>query len=376
MTTIAFLAVLALAPAQAGAAAKVDRVVTSKGAPVEGEVQKETYKEVVVKVGSSTQTVPAADVVRVEYWDAPGAFRGAVASAEAEKWSEAISALASAEDSANSKEKGAMKPRAWFPVHLAYYRALCMANVAQSDKALVNLEKLRKDPAFKDNRFLAEAFRLTLEIYREKNDTAKMEETEKEIDGAPGEIKAKLQMLARVARAESLYDKNKYDEAKKLFETLATAPDADLQAQGTAGVLKCLGGLKDVGGLDSYAKKVLATSQQNGLLLLANNALADQAFEKKAWGPARDLYIQSVVRYNPGRTAGGVEREHEKALWKLGQCYEALLEAAKEPALKNAVSAMASSTFRELSSEYPSGKYREEAAAKAVKYEPKKEEKK
>lgn len=375
MTTIALLAVLALAPAQAGAA-KVDRVVTSKGSPVEGEVQKETYKEVVVKVGNSTQTVPASDVVRVEYWDAPGAFRGAVASAEAEKWSEAISALASAEESANSKEKGAVKPRPWFPIHLAYYRALCTANVGQSEKALLNLEKLRKDPAFKDNRFLAEAFRLTLEIYREKNDTAKMEETEKEIDAAPGEIKTKLQLLARVARAESLYDKNKYDEAKKLFETLATAPDAELQAQGTAGVLKCLGGLKDASGLDSYAKKVLATSQQNGLLLLANNALADQAFEKKAWPAARDLYIQSVVRYNPGRTAGGLEREHEKALWKLGQCYEALLEAAKDPALKNAVSAMASSTFRELSSEYPSGKYREEAAAKAVKYEPKREEKK
>jgi tetratricopeptide (TPR) repeat protein len=373
MSASVLLAILAVLPSQA---AKVDRVVTSKGAPVEGEVQKESYKEVVVKVGSSTQTVPAADVVRVEYWDAPGAFRGAVASAEAEKWSEAISALASAEDSANSKEKGAVKPRPWFPVHLAYYRALCLANVGQSDKALGNLEKLRKDPAFKENRFLAEAFRLTLEIYREKNDTAKMEETEKEIDAAPGEIRAKLQMLARLQRAESLYDKNNYAEAKKLYETLATAPDADLQAQGTAGVIRSLSGLKDAQGLESYAKKVLATSTQNSMLLIANNALADQAFEKKDWKAARDLYIQSVVRYNPGRTTGGAEREHEKALWRLGACYEALLEGAKDAALKNAISGMASSTFRELSTEYPSGKYREEAAAKAVKYEPKKEEKK
>jgi hypothetical protein len=37
---------------------------------------------------------------------------------------------------------------------------------------------------------------------------------------------------------------------------------------------------------------------------------------------------------------------------------------------------MASSTFRELSIEYPSGRFREEAAAKAVKYEPKEEKEK
>ena len=59
--------------------------------------------------------------------------------------------------------------------------------------------------------------------------------------------------LARLQRAESFYDKNNYAEAKKLYETLATAPDADLQAQGTAGVIRSLSGLKDAGGLESYA---------------------------------------------------------------------------------------------------------------------------
>jgi hypothetical protein len=247
--------------------------------------------------------------------------------------------------------------------------------VGQSDKALQNLEKLRKDPAFKENRFLAEAFRLTLEIYREKGDPAKMEETEKEINAAPAEIRGKLQLLARLQRAESLYDKNQYGDAKALYETLATAADPDLQTQGTTGVIRCLSGLKDAQGLDGYAKKVLSVATQNSLLLIANNALADGAFEKKQWAEARDLYIQSVVRYNPGR-AGGAEREHEKALWRLGLCYEALLEAAKEPAHKQALTTMVSSTYRELSTEYPSGKYREEAAAKAIKFEPKKDEKK
>jgi tetratricopeptide (TPR) repeat protein len=366
------LSLALLAAQRAPEPAKVDRVTLRSGPPVEGEVQKETYKEVVIKAGASVQTLPSVNVLKVEYWDAPPAFKGAMAAIEVEKWSEALPALASAEDHANSKEKGVVKPRAWFAAHLTFYRGQCQLQLGQTDKAIQNFEKLRKDAALKDNRFLAQAYELTLEAFREKGDTARMEETEKEIDGAPGELKQTLQILARRQRAELLYDKNKYEDARKLFETITTAPDPAVAAAGTSGVIRSLSGLKDAQGLDSYCKKVIATATQPSLLLIASNALADAAFEKKDFGAARDLYIQSVVRYNPGR-GGGVERDHEKALYRLGQCYEALLEAAKDANVKRAVSAMASSAFRELSIEYPSGRYREEAAAKAVKYEPKDE---
>lgn len=371
MSLIPLLLLSLAAPQRAPEAAKVDRVTLRSGAPVEGEVQKETYKDVVIKAGASVQNLPAANVLKVEYWDAPPAFKGAMAAIEGDKWSEALPALASAEEHANSKEKGVVKPRAWFAVHLAFYRGQCQLQMGQTDKAIQNFEKLRKDPAFKDNRFLAQAYELTLEAYREKGDTAKMEETEKEIDQAPGELRATLQVVARRQRAELLYDKNKYDEARKLFETITTAADPAIAAAGTAGVIRSLSGMKDAGGLDAYCKKVLSTSTQSSLLLIASNALGDAAFEKKDFTAARDLYIQSVVRHNPGRGAG-VEREHERALYRLGQCYEALVEAAKDAKVKEAISAMASSAFRELSIEYPSGRYREEAAAKAVKYENKK----
>ncbi|HEX7900752.1 MAG TPA: tetratricopeptide repeat protein [Planctomycetota bacterium] len=376
--TIILSLTLALAPLAASQkapeAAKVDRVTLRAGAPIEGEVQKETYKDVTIKAGASVQTLPSPNVLKVEYWDAPPAFKGAMAAIEADKWSEALPALASAEDYANSKEKGVVKPRAWFPVHLAFYRGQCQLQLGQTDKAIQNFEKLRKDPAFKDNRFLAQAYELTLEAFREKGDTAKMEETEKEIDQAPGELKLTLQTLAKRQRAELLYDKNKYEESRRLFETITTSPDPAVAAAGTSGVIRSLSGMKDAAGLDAYCKKVLSTATQPSLLLIAANAQADAAFEKKDFPAARDFYIQSVVRYNPGRGAG-VERDHERALYRLGQCYEALLEAAKDAKVKDAISAMASSTFRELSIEYPSGRFREEAAAKAVKYEPKEEKK-
>lgn len=374
MSLLITCVLLAAAPQRAPEAAKVDRVILRAGAPLEGEIQKETYKEVVIKTGPSVQNVPAANVAKVEYWDAPPAFKGAMAAIDADKWSEALPALASAEEHANSKEKGVVKPRPWFAVHLTFYRGQCQLQMGQTDKAIQNFEKLRKDAAFKDNRFLAQAYEMTLEAYREKGDSAKMEETEKEIDQAPGELKTTLQVLARRQRAELLYDKNKYQESRQLFETITTAADPAVAAAGTAGVIRSLSGLKDASGLEAYCKKVLSTATQPSLLLIACNALADAAFEKKDFAGARDLYIQSVVRHNPGRGAG-VEREHERALYRLGQCYEQLMEAAKDAKVKDSISAMASSTYRELSIEYPSGRFREEAASKAVKFEPKGEKK-
>jgi tetratricopeptide (TPR) repeat protein len=202
-----------------------------------------------------------------------------------------------------------------------------------------------------------------------------MEEVEKKIEAAPPELKTDLQTRARRQRAELLYDKNKYDEAKKLFDQITSSPDPEVAAAGTMGVIKCLEGLKDAPGIETYCNKVLTTAVQPSLLLIASNALGNIAFEKKQLPQARDRYIQSVVKYNPGRTATGIEREHEKAIFRLGQCYEALLADAKDEKLKEALAAMASSAFREVSIEYPSGKYREQALALAQKYE-KKDEKK
>jgi hypothetical protein len=376
MTTILATLLLLAAP-QAGKEEKKDRVVLKAGAPVEGEVQKDTWKDVSVKVGATAQTLSARDVQKVEYWDAPPAFKGAMGAFEQEKWAEVLSALSSAEEYANSKEKNVVKPRPWFGAYLAWYRGFCMMQVGRTDDAIRQFEKIRKD--FKDSRFLPQAYEATLEAYREKGDVAKMDEFEKEIDQAPGELKLDLQVRSRRQRAELLYDKAKYDDARKLFETITTAADPEVAAAGTSGVIRCLTGLKDAQGLEQYAGKVLATATLPTLQLLASNALGDAAFEKKNFALARDRYIASVVRYNPGRSGAGVEREHEKAIYRLAQCYEQMIASAADAKAKELYTGMAASAYRELSVEYPSGKYRDEAAAKALKLEnpgEKKDEKK
>jgi tetratricopeptide (TPR) repeat protein len=360
---------LALAAGLLAQAAPKDRVTTKKGAVVEGKVTKETFKEVAVQVGASTQTVPGADVLKVEYFDAPPAFKGAMAAVESEKWAEANSALGSAEEYANSKEKGIVKPGPWFPQHLAYWRGFCQMQLGQLDNALKNFEKVRKE--FKDSRFLAPSFELALQALREKGNSAGMEAVEKEIEAAPGEIKAELQMRSRRQRAELLYDQNKYAEAKQIFDALKTAPDPEVQEVATGGIIRCLQGLKDAAGLETFCKNVLTTAGQPGLLLVASNALGDIQYEKKAWGAAKDHYVQSVVRFNPGRSGSGIEREHERAIYRLAKCYEELMNGSKDAKAKELYQVHAASAYREVSIEYPTGRFRDEALVKAVQLEPK-----
>ena len=365
------LAALALA-GQVQPAAPKDRVILKKGAPVEGTVQKDTNREVVISAAGGVQTIKAEEVLKVEYSDAPPAFRGAMVALEQEKWSDALNSLRSAEELFNSKERISKPRAAWFLPYLTYYRGVCLLQLGRSADAIAQFDRIRKD--HKDSRFLAEAYELTLQAYREQANVEKMDAFEKEIDQAPQEIRQEIMARAKKQRAELLLDKNKYAEARKLFEEIALSTDANIAAEGTIGVIRTLMGMKDAAALEAYCKKVLTTASHPALLLIASNALGDDLFEKKQFPRARDAYVQSVVRYNPGRTGTGAEREHERALYQLARCYEELMKASKD-APKNDLARMCSSAYRELSIEYPSGKYREEAAMKAVQFEPREEKK-
>ncbi len=362
------LAAGAAADASPQAQQAKDRVVLRKGTAVEGSVQRDTWKEVVVAAGAP-QTIKPEEILRIEYHDAPPAFRGAMAAIEQEKWQEALSSLSSAEELYNAAQKDKKLPqvRGWFPAYLAHHRGLCMLQLGKLDDSVRQFEKIRKD--FKESRFLPEAYELTLQAYREKGDVTAMDAFEKEIASAPPEVQGDLKTRAKRQRAELLFDKNKYGEAKALFEELSRSTDAEAATEGTAGVIRCLSGLNDAAATDAYCKRVLGTATQPSLLLVASNAIGDAFFSQKQYGPARDAYVASVVRYNPGRTGTGIEREHERALYQLARSYEELAAAAKDDKLKESVLVMATSAYRELSSEYPSGKYREEAAAKAAKLE-------
>lgn len=356
-----------------GALVQKDKVTLKKGSVLEGTVQKDTWRDVVVQTGAAPQTVRGDEVQKIEYADAPLAYRSAMAALEQEKWSDVVSALGSAEEFYNTPPKGVPKPRAWVPSYVAFYRGMCLMKLGKADDALKQFDRIRKE--FKDSRFIASAFELTLEAYREKGLVEQMDAFDKEIDQAPPELRTALQSRAKLQKAEMLKDKAKYAEARALFEQIASSADPELAERGAAGVISCLSGLKDGSAIESYCKKILSTAQQPSLLLMAANALGDAQFDKKAWGEAKNHYIQSVVKYNPGRTGTGIEREHERAIFRLAQCYEQMYEGAKDAGAKHLFQVMASSAYREVTIEYPSGRYRDEATKQAVKLEPKEEKK-
>ena len=348
-----------------------DKVTVASGEVLEGTISKDTWKEVVISIGSVRKTIPAAEVVGVEYGNAPPAFRGAMAAVKQRKWPEAYSALASAEEYSLSKVRGIVKPGPWFKSYLPYYRGVCHMNLGRTQKALASFDKVRK--AFTESRFTGKIYEHMLHLYGRKGDPTALAAFEKEINKAPLPLRKGLKDRATRQRAEMLFTKKQYDQAIKLFEQIARSPDPGLAAEGASGVIKCLYANKDVKGVLLYCTGVMGKSRNPSLLIIASNALADVKYDQKKFDEARDAYIRSVVLYYPGRRTGtGIEREHERALWRLGRCYEELIGIAKTDRHKDAVKRMASSTFRELSIEYPSGRHREDAAARAERHKPKK----
>jgi hypothetical protein len=371
LTMIGAVLLVAAGSAVAQAGKIVDRVLPRKGAAVEGVVQKDTYKEVVIQItGGSTTPFASADVLKIEYGDAPPSFKGAMGDIEASSFEEALQKINNAETYVADlvREKKPV-PRAWFAGYVSFYRGLCLREIGRGDPkrlddALVHLTKLVEGT--KDSRFLAEAFGLALECCAEKGDSTATDAWIKRIEAAPTEIRPALQKRAAMQRAESLLGEGKVDEARLAFDQLSHDSDREIGASATEGVIRCLTKANKPDQLANYCKGVLAASaNEPALLLVASNAMADSLLAQKKTKEAVKQYVDSVVRYHPGR-GSRLAREHERALLMLGKSYEALMGETKDEAAKKSYQIMAGRTYRELVIEYPLGKYKDEAAGRAA----------
>lgn len=358
------LGTAATAAAQAKADPKIDRLKLRKGNVLEGTITKETHKEIAIALatGGSSQVFAPSDVLKIEYGDAPEAFKRAMEDIEGSNWSDALSKINSAEESVDQKLVKAPR-RWWFDPWVLYYRSLCLKETSRPGDAIKWLSKLIEK--HKDARLLPDAYDLILGCYRDKGDLAGALEFMKEIEKAPDPIKAQLKKRAQKQQAEILLQQGKPEDAKPLFEQLAREADPDLKAEATAGVIRCLALSKNPADLVAYCEGVLRNqSSQPGLLLIASNALGDHHFKRRAWHEARDAFIAGAVRYPPPR-GSALTREHDRALYQLARTYEALASEEKGD-LARWYSKQAGRTYRELAQEYPSGRYRNEAVAKAA----------
>lgn len=351
-------AVLALlfSASPAWAQTKKDRVLKHDGTVVEGNVKKDSYKGVEV----DSTAIPMEQVKRVEYLDAPPTFVAAVAAIDEGKWEDAIAGLKSAWQRVKEEKdpKQALKPRPWFDQYYLFYMALSERQLGRFDEALGRLKAYRegnKEPS----RFWVESFELSLECLREKGDIEGMTTLIASIGAAPPEVQEGLKKRADKQQAELLFDKKEFAKAKSLFDKLRSGSDALLAAEATAGVLRCLEEMKSGDELKRFCQQVLKDEGAPvGIKLIASNAMGRMLAGARDFKSALASFVDSAVRYAPPR-GSGFEHDHEEALYQLGQCYREIAGAARD-AKKYYLSA-ASSAFREVVSEYPSGRRREEA---------------
>lgn len=364
MTRLSTILALLAAASPVWAQAKKDKVLKHDGTFLEGTVKKDSYQGVEV----DSTSMPAGQVKRVEYSDAPPTFVAGVAAIEDGKWEEAIAGFKTAWQRVKEPGPGeqALKCRPWFEQYYLFYMAVAERQIGRFDDALARLKSYRegnKEPS----RFWVESFELSLECLREKGDIEEMTKLIASISTAPSEIQGGLKKRADKQQAELLFDKKDYAKAKALFDKLRSDSDALLAAEATAGVLRCLEETKSTDELKRFCQQVLKDdSAALGIKLIASNAMGRMHAGAKDFKAALSCFVDGAVRYGPPR-GSGFEHDHEEALFHLGQCYRELAATAKEA--KKYYFNAAASTFREVVSEYPSGPRREEATRLAEQME-------
>jgi len=361
----ASVALLVLAAsADAWAQPKKDRVVKRDRSVVEGQVKQDKFSGVVV----DGQTIPADQVLRVEYYDAPPSFLSAFAAMDETKWEDAVSGIKAAYDRVyTGPDRERLKVRSWFELYHLFYLGYCDRQLGRFDDALRRFASVRemKDKNPKEpSRMWADAFELSLECLRERGKAEDLDEMTKliaSIDAAPQELQAGLRKRAQKQQAELLFDNKAYDKAKDLFDSLRRESDPALRADGTTGVIKCLEEMKRPAELKSFCEQVLRDeSFSMGVRLVSSNALARSLQDAKDFRGALRQLIESVVRLHPGR-GSGYDRDHEEALFQLGVCYRRLGADSKDAPAKRFYFESAASALREAALTYPSGRRRDEA---------------
>ena len=365
--TFAIIAFLLLT-SPAWAQKKQDKVTRTDGKEYVGRISEDSFKQ--VRIGSNT--IKASEVAKVEYYDAPPSFKGALSAIQEEKWADALSGLKSAHKRVieEKRPRQKWKCRPWFIQYYNFYTGLCERNLGRFNAALKTLEKVRAKNT-EPSRLWADSFELALECLREQGDMAGMDKLIKSISTAPGALKSNLQLRGQKQQAELYIDKDDFKQALTLFKRIQSTSDQTIRSEAQTGVIRCLVKLKRNSELEQYCRQILSQKGASaGLKLMASNALGYSKKNTKDYRGAIRHFVESVVLYAPSR-ASGYGQEHEEALYQLGSCYAELAEEASEIRAKKYYLGAAAKSYRELGTTYPSGRKRDEAMSLADRLEAK-----
>ncbi len=369
----AMIALLVLAAPSAQAQEILDSIHQIGDSTVQGEIVKETFKEVVYSLGQGVKSAVANEKIKpggVEYADKPSRFDEALAKTRAndpgaiELWEKVM------------KECDSKQARMIFKQHAYYHAAESASAQGNSAKAVELLNGMLTE--FPESMYFIEGFNMMADNFLANGkpdqaiDTAKKAAAKAKDAGMP---EAKLYELDLI-KGRALEAMKKFDEAKNEYKNLAgkASRTPNLAFRAKLGVARCCLAVANFTEAESLLNEISEKAEDQTVLAGAYNGLGDCnkiKAEKEAnvdhLRKALMSYMRGVVQYLPAK--GGDPFEHARALYGAAACFEKLKDTQPTPEGKGRYFNFAHRLYQECRDTYPGTKLGDEAANRLKKIE-------
>ncbi len=342
-----------------------DTIVQKDGSSVQGEIVKETFKDVSYSLGPGVKSGVNRDrVERVDYANKPGRFDEAMSNTNSGNFTQAGDSWEKV-----LKECDSGGARKIFKQHAYYYGAIARSRGGDVAKAIDWLTNLFTE--FPDTMYYVDAYNLQAECYMamgkfgEATNIAKTGSTKGKEIGVPDDLLLQLDLI----KARALEAQGKFAEASGEYKVVAGKAArfpsvANLAKLGTG---RCLVGNKQYSEAESYFNDLAEKAEDGPILAGAYNGLGDcykDKFERDVSNidhlrKALFAYLRGVVLYTPGK--GDDTSEHARALVNAGWCFEKLKDTMPTPEAKEKYKSNARNLYRECLGSYRGTKSAEEA---------------
>ncbi|KAF0245464.1 MAG: hypothetical protein FD180_1583 [Planctomycetota bacterium] len=330
--------------------------------PVEGTIEKEDWKEVVIKLeGSASGTYSWDKIDSIEYGDEPAGIK--------EARGEYVKGNKEGAAAAFLKAAEGLKDKPIFLAHALFNAGKCLAEVKKYDDAIKAYDDLAK--AFSGNRFFKEMHYNKVSCYLAKGDREGARTAIKDANEAAKKesVEQPFQILMSLLDAEVLEADSKLPEATGKFQAVAAQAGSKYPAiagKAKLGVARVQMQSNRTTAQGTYESITREFKSQRAVMGEAFTGLGDcllaQGEEKNDLDMIKRAalqYEQTVVLYFPAE--GQSSAAYEKALTAGAGAYVTLAQKATSDRARELYATQARSMALTLLDQYPSSSYKQQA---------------
>lgn len=340
----------------------VDTIHLTGGTTAQGEITKETFKEVTFSLGQGVKSgVPrekldekATKGGAIEYASKPSRYDEAMTKIKNGDWQGGTDAWEKI-----LKECDSGSARKIFKQHGYFYCAVAAEGLGDMNKALERLNALLTE--YPETQYFTKAYNLMAKCYMnakkfsDATDTAKKGIAQGKNIGAPDEDLVALEIIKGRALEASGKFGDAVNEYKGVVNKAARFPAVANEAK--LGLARCLVLDKKLGEAEPIFNDIAEKSDNASVAAGAYNGIGDclRAKYESDQNPetlrkALMAYMRGVVFYLPG--PGDDELEHARALVNAGYCFEKLKDTMPTPEAKDIYRNRARTLYRECIANY------------------------